>query len=89
MRSAPFRIRIDGEKCTGCISCELACSFHHKQVFSRKLASLEVRRSEEDWKISVIHYFKDENEHLACDYCQGETVPLCVKYCPREAIIKE
>ncbi|UCE35790.1 MAG: 4Fe-4S binding protein [Deltaproteobacteria bacterium] len=27
------------EKCTGCRSCEIACSYHHRRVFSRKFAN--------------------------------------------------
>lgn len=89
MTSSPFNIRISNQECTGCRACEIACAFHHRRVFSRKMASLEVLRSEKDWKMSITRYLRDEKGHLACDYCEGEKEPLCVKYCARGAIIKE
>lgn len=29
----------------------------------------------------VSFYLKNENNHLACDSCEGEEEPLCLKYC--------
>ena len=84
-----FELGIFNEKCTGCRACEFACSFHHKQVFSRKFASLEVCRLERGREISIIRYMEAEKEHFACDYCEGEVEPLCVKYCVVEAITKK
>ena len=87
MTSSPFRIKILEEKCTGCRACEIACSFHHSQVFSPKIASLKVHRSDEDYRISITRHMKNKNGHLACDSCQGEPEPQCAKYCAPGAII--
>lgn len=83
-------IVVDNEKCTGCKTCQIACSFHHKKVFNPKIASLEVRRDEEDGTMYVMLY-QELNQQakatkLACDACIGEPEPFCVKYCPTGAI---
>ena len=74
-----MRIIRDGKACFGCRTCELACSFHHGQVFSPELSSIKVVR---DNLMGEIGWSVD----LTCDSCQGETAPLCVKYCSYEAL---
>ena len=46
-------IIIKDEKCTGCKSCELACSFHHLKIFKPSMASIEVGIDERERKISI------------------------------------
>ena len=69
-------ITLDEKRCTGCHSCELICSFHHAQVFSHDLSSINVlvinRTGERRWSV----------DETSCDLCEGEKVPLCVKFCP-------
>ena len=82
------------ETCTGCKTCEVACSFHHRQVFSNSISSIKIIPREETLGFAVGLYEKDDDGHLACDGCGGKT-PLCIKYCPTIAkaelsnIIKE
>lgn len=38
------RIKVDVEKCVGCMLCELICSFKHENSFSRRKARLRVER---------------------------------------------
>lgn len=86
MKGSAFRIRVFAVKCTGCRACEIACSFHHRRVFARSIASLEVVRSDADWRVSITRYRKDKNGHLACDSCAGENEPQCAQYCAFGAI---
>lgn len=65
------------EKCTGCRSCEIACSYHFKKIFSRRLAGIEVKRFEAEGKFGIILYRKSEDGHIACDNCE-----FCLRYCP-------
>lgn len=74
-------IIIKAEKCTGCKSCELACSFHHKKKFKPSEASIEVRIDEKERIIYLqIHNVKS-GKHIVCDNCTGEEIPFCVKFC--------
>jgi anaerobic carbon-monoxide dehydrogenase iron sulfur subunit len=83
-------IRIDADKCVGCRTCEIACSFHHRKVFDPKIGSLEIREAAEWPKISILLYENQAGEatgsHLPCDACEGEPAAICSKYCPVEAI---
>ena len=67
--------------CGGCRTCEIACSYHHKKVFSRSLSSMEVKERLEVPGFEVSFYLASTNNHLACDGCKGEDEPLCLKYC--------
>ena len=71
------------EKCAGCRSCEIACSYHHQEIFSRKIASIEVKRWEKNGKFGIILYRQGQDEHLACDCAKGHE--FCVNYCPAVA----
>jgi len=65
------------EKCVGCRSCEIACSYHHQKIFSRKKSSIEVGRLEGEGKFWVVVHRKAENGRIACVGCK-----FCLKYCP-------
>ena len=70
------------ETCTGCKTCEIACSFHHRQVFSSGISSIEIVPREEALAFAVGIYKTGKEGHLACDGCKEEETPLCIKYCP-------
>jgi len=74
-----LKIVIDTKACYGCRTCELACSFHHKGVFSPSLSSIRVSRNNQT---AEIKWFIDST----CDFCNEETEPLCVKYCAYGAL---
>jgi Fe-S-cluster-containing hydrogenase component 2 len=67
--------------CGGCRTCEIACSYHHKKIFSPNLSSIEIIDRPEDPGFAVSFYILDTDKHLACDKCEGEKEPLCLKYC--------
>jgi len=69
----------NAEACYGCRTCELACSFHHKRVFSPELSSITVSRNNQNGEIGW-------SIGSTCDFCQGEAKPLCVKYCSYGAL---
>ena len=63
--------------CTGCRSCEIACSYHHNGVFSRKGTSITINRMESEGKFDIVLWQDEENGHVPCDGCG-----FCLKYCP-------
>jgi len=71
------------ENCTGCRSCEIACAYHHRKIFSRKITSIEVRRTEGEGEFGIVLYRQPENGHIACDCADGDE--FCLKYCPEVA----
>ena len=71
---------INLDKCTGCKSCEIACSFHFSKVFSPQISAIRIWRSNVSGDIEI-------NLHSNCDLCNKEEEPLCVKYCAPKALI--
>ena len=75
------KIVIETEHCAGCRTCELACSYHHKKVFSPSISSIEITDRLPKPSCAVSFYLTNTDGHLACDICEGEDEPLCLKYC--------
>jgi ferredoxin len=71
-------IKVDASKCTGCLVCELRCSFRFEKAFNPSKALIKIRRlvgSDNEYEIS----FTDR-----CDNCG-----ICARYCPYDALIQE
>ena len=68
--------------CTGCGTCELACSFHHSGTFCPSISSIEIIDQPASLGFEVAVYLKPEKGRRACDGCRGLDGPLCVQYCP-------
>jgi Fe-S-cluster-containing hydrogenase component 2 len=65
---------VNSKKCTGCRSCELACSFEHFREFSYELSAIRVLKFEE----------KAQNYLIVCQQCED---PPCVDICPTDALL--
>jgi len=74
-----MKIIRNGKLCYACKSCQLACSFHHTKSFWPDKSSINVSRNhvngEIEWSINK-----------TCDLCVNEKLPLCVKFCPYNAL---
>jgi Fe-S-cluster-containing dehydrogenase component len=66
---------IDLEKCTGCLTCQLICSFTYNDIFNPRLARIRIERTIDDEKRTS---YTDE-----CVRCS-----LCVDYCVYGALTK-
>ncbi len=69
-------ILVDPEKCIGCLTCSLACSFEHEDEFNLSLA-----RIKPIWLQELARFIP-----FTCQQCEK---PLCMEVCPRNAISKD
>lgn len=76
------KLTFETERCGGCQSCQMACSFHHQGLFQPSISSLEITNSPKEPGFAVTFYRKSADGHIACDRCKGLEVPLCVQVCP-------
>ncbi len=77
---------IDPALCTGCMACELACSFHHLKTYMPSRSSIEVIRNEKTGQAKINILSSDQNRRVGCDDCKEEKEKQCVKYCVRRVI---
>jgi len=72
------------EACTGCLICEMVCSFHHIRRFSRSPSSIKVNKSIFDLRRGpqITIFYEETETNRACDLCNGEEDPLCIRFCP-------
>lgn len=68
---------INLHKCTGCRSCELACSWHFYKTFNPEASAIKVNRYDEEIELYI---------NSTCDLCYQEDIPLCIKYCAPKAL---
>ena len=61
-------VLIDLDRCTGCLNCQLICSFTYHDIFNPSLARIRIERAPDDGKGAS---FTDE-----CIQCS-----LCADYC--------
>ena len=70
------KLTFNAEFCTGCRACELACSFHHEEVFSPSKSRIRVVRIDEEG-IDV---------PVGCEHCDSA---VCMLVCPVKAIYED
>ena len=66
-------LQIEPEKCTGCLQCELACSYHHEGVFNPSRSRI---------KVFTFHH-EGRFAPYTCTQCAEA---WCLHTCPVEAI---
>jgi len=72
------------DACTGCLICEMACSFHHTGQFSRNQSSIKVHKSisSQGERPQITIFYENINGNNVCDLCNDEETPLCIQFCP-------
>ncbi len=61
-------VLIDLDRCTGCLNCQLICSFTYNEIFNPDLAHIQIGRGLDDEKSAA---FTDD-----CIQCS-----ICADYC--------
>ena len=74
---------VNTEHCTGCRACELACSYHHRKIFSPSISSIHIKKDEEEVEFGITIYRKPEKGHLACNCPEDDK--FCLNYCTEKA----
>jgi len=70
-------IKINIDKCIGCHTCEVICSYYHKGYYNPKFSNIRVNfKDNYDIGITILD---------TCNY-NGKEDPLCVELCPVNAI---
>jgi Fe-S-cluster-containing dehydrogenase component len=77
-----WKVVFDTRECTGCHTCEMACSYYHSSSFHPSVSSIEIIRKPEQSGFRISFYKDSHKGHLACNGCPGLEEPFCVKYCP-------
>lgn len=70
------------ERCCGCRTCELACSYHHRKVFQPSISSIEIKSIPKPFGFTATLYKESAEGHMGCDFCKGLDIPVCVQFCP-------
>ena len=76
-----FKIVIHPDRCRGCRSCQLACSFVKEGVFNPTRSHIVMERDIETEKTAPMI------KPLGCDLCGGR--PACVEACKYGALTYE
>ncbi|MCL5735724.1 MAG: 4Fe-4S dicluster domain-containing protein [Actinobacteria bacterium] len=71
-------INVDIEKCTGCRTCELACSLHNYGECNPSRSRIFVVRDQDEGLITTVP--------VVCQQCEK---PLCLNMCPAQAISRD
>ena len=76
------KVTFEAEKCTGCRTCELACSFHHAKAFQPGISSIVITPFKNSLNHALTFYRESADNRIACDMCKGLDKPLCLVFCP-------
>lgn len=78
--------------CGGCRTCEMACSFHHKEEFNPAISSIRILN--EEGKVPYRIWLVREGEEriiagVPCDECKNLEEPLCLQFCRKKDELKK
>jgi Fe-S-cluster-containing hydrogenase component 2 len=82
-------MKFDMTSCGGCRTCEMACSFHHRQVFSPAISSIKILDKTNEPGFFVLIFEENDGDKIGCDGCEGLDMPLCVEYCKEKEALQE
>jgi Fe-S-cluster-containing hydrogenase component 2 len=69
-------LKLDPNKCTGCVQCEMACAYHHHKTFNTGRSRIKIFSFEREGR--KVPY--------TCTQCDDA---WCLNACPVEAIVRD
>ena len=67
--------------CSGCRTCEMACSFGHTGEFVQSRSSIKILEKNNGPGFEVMLVEDTNGRNFGCNGCKGRETPLCVQYC--------
>lgn len=79
----------DMPSCGGCRTCEMACSFKHREEFIPAISSIQILDKKGAPGFLVFLAEDPQGQEIPCDGCKALNVPLCMQYCRKSEDLKE
>jgi Fe-S-cluster-containing hydrogenase component 2 len=79
----------DMPTCGGCRTCEMACSFKHREEFIPSISSIKILDKKDGTGFLVFLAEGPQGQEIPCDGCKEFAVPMCMQYCPKSEDLKE
>lgn len=79
----------DIERCGGCRTCEIACSYHHGGIFKPSISSIKIVDKKQGPGFFVELMETGDEMRMPCDGCEGMEVPHCVEVCEEKEELKK
>lgn len=80
---------LDMPSCSGCRTCEMACSFKHKGEFIPSISSIKILNKEDESGFRILFVEESDGQAIPCDGCKEFEVPLCIQYCKEGGDLKK
>ena len=79
----------DMPSCGGCRTCEMACSFRHREEFIPAISSIKIldRMDEAGFRVFLVD--ESGGHNIPCDGCKGLPIPVCVEHCQKDKDLQE
>jgi Fe-S-cluster-containing hydrogenase component 2 len=76
--------------CGGCRTCEIACSFHHREEFNPAISSIRILSQEGKipYRVWLVRKEEDRTMEIPCDGCKDLEEPLCLQFCRKKDELK-
>ena len=79
----------DMPTCGGCRTCEMACSFKHREEFIPTISSIKILDKKDGTGFLVFLAEGPQGQEIPCDGCKELPVPMCMQYCRKSEELKE
>lgn len=80
---------LDMTSCSGCRTCEMACSFRHQGEFIPSISSIKILDKEDEPGFGILFVEENDGQAIPCDGCRELEVPLCIQYCQEGGDLKK